>query len=102
MQLDDALIFRLEKLARLQLTDAERSSLKHDLNAILVMIDKLHEVDTSGVAPMIHVNSESSEGRPDKAEPALPVEQVLRNAPDTHETFFRVFNVLKGQQKQYE
>jgi aspartyl-tRNA(Asn)/glutamyl-tRNA(Gln) amidotransferase subunit C len=49
MQVDRPLILKLENLARLELSEAEREQLTGDLNKILAMVEKLEELDTSNV-----------------------------------------------------
>ena len=44
MRIDEPLILRLEKLARLQLSPSERNHIQKDLNAILEMVEKLWTV----------------------------------------------------------
>ena len=60
MQLDKELISRLEKLARLQLSDPEREKLTSDLQSMLDMVDKLRELDTTGVEPLIYLNDQGN------------------------------------------
>ena len=53
MEINDALILKLEKLSRLELNTDDRAVIKQDLKSILEMIDKLQEVDTEGEEPLI-------------------------------------------------
>lgn len=57
MKIDDQLISRLEKLAHLKLSDAERSNFKGDLNNILEMVEKLQELDLKDVEPLVYLLS---------------------------------------------
>src|ERR1700722_20362870 len=98
-------------LANLALTDEERAVMLRDLNSILDYIDRLNELDTSGVPPMAQVSDrygvgESKQGserfayasREDILEglrKSLPHEVALANAPDADEEFFRVPKVIE-------
>ncbi|MEO6038993.1 MAG: Asp-tRNA(Asn)/Glu-tRNA(Gln) amidotransferase subunit GatC [Saprospiraceae bacterium] len=95
MQLDNELISRLEKLARLQLSDSEREKLTGDLQSILDMVDKLRELDTTGVEPLIYLNDHGHVLREDELGDQLPVEQALQNAPKHDNQFFRVPKVIE-------
>jgi aspartyl-tRNA(Asn)/glutamyl-tRNA(Gln) amidotransferase subunit C len=68
-------------LARLALTDAERAKFARQLGDILHYVEKLKQVDVTGVEPMAHASPVFNVWAPDVACPGLPVEQALRNAP---------------------
>ncbi|HRI60140.1 MAG TPA: Asp-tRNA(Asn)/Glu-tRNA(Gln) amidotransferase subunit GatC [Saprospiraceae bacterium] len=95
MQIDTALISRLEKLARLQLGDAERAKLTGDLQHILDMVDKLRELDTTGVAPLVYLNEAADALRDDETANQLSQSEVLQNAPKHDGQFFRVPKVIE-------
>jgi aspartyl-tRNA(Asn)/glutamyl-tRNA(Gln) amidotransferase subunit C len=89
-------------LAHLELTDAERVRMLRDLNSILGYIDRLNELDTSGVEPMAQVATHSDSGqhfdyamRADEFVPCLPHEAAMGNAPQTDGTFFKVPKVIE-------
>jgi aspartyl-tRNA(Asn)/glutamyl-tRNA(Gln) amidotransferase subunit C len=93
-------------LAHLELTEVERARMLRDLNAILGYIERLNELDTSGVEPMAQVSTRyaapDSAGdpfayamRPDELIPCLPHEDAMRNAPQTDGTFFKVPKVIE-------
>lgn len=89
-------------LANLELTDAERLRMEKDLNAILDYIDQLSELDTSNVEPMAQVAQIAVSGgsstdalRSDELRDCLPRDLVLKNAPQSDGTFFRVPKVIE-------
>lgn len=91
MKVDQQLISRLEHLARLELTDAEREKLETDLNNILEMVAQLQSLDTTGIEPLVYINEEEQgRERADETGPQLNTAQALRNAPDHDENFFKV------------
>jgi len=68
-------------LARLSLTAEEEQKLSAQLNSILGYIEKLKEVDVSGVEPTAHAFPLVNVTRPDEIKPSLSNEDALRNAP---------------------
>lgn len=83
------------KLARLELSDAEKSRFTEQLNGILKYVEKLNELDTEGVEPTTHVLPVINVMREDQARPSWPLEEVLLNAPEEEDGQFRVPAVLE-------
>jgi aspartyl-tRNA(Asn)/glutamyl-tRNA(Gln) amidotransferase subunit C len=94
MELDNALISRLEKLARLQLADAERAQLGADLQNILNMVDQLQTLDTNGVTPLVYLNEQHNVLREDVVQQQITTEEALANAPKHDAQYFRVPKVI--------
>ena len=94
LSIDD--VKKVAKLARLSLPDDRLATLTSQLESILHYIDKLKQIDTAGVEPMAHALPVKNVLRPDIPEPALPLEQVLQNAPETDGPFFKVPKVIGG------
>lgn len=95
MKVDEQLILRLEKLARLKLSSSERSSFIGDLNNILGMIEKLQELDLDDVEPLVYINSDKMRLRQDKIKGRVSQNEALHNAPDQDGRFFKVPKVIK-------
>ncbi len=83
-------------LARLALTDEEMIAIGKDLKAILNHVDKLSEVDVTGVKPLASPHSHCSRLHDDMAEPPLAAKTVLDLAPATEGDFIAVPKVLTG------
>ncbi len=83
------------RLARLELTAEEKERMRAQIDSILSYIDKLNELDTSAVEPTSHVLPMINVFREDEVMPSLSQEEVLVNAPDRHELFFRVPRILE-------
>jgi aspartyl-tRNA(Asn)/glutamyl-tRNA(Gln) amidotransferase subunit C len=83
------------KLARLAITDAEKEKYSRQLSNILTYIEKLKELDTSRVEPTSHVLPMKNIFREDEVRPSLPREEILKNAPDRTEGFFRVPKIIE-------
>ena len=95
MQIDATLISGLEKLARLQLDEGEREKLTADLQGILDLVDKLRELDTTGVEPLVYLNEETDALRADEVADQLNRDEALKNAPRHDGQFFRVPKVIE-------
>ncbi|MCB0495490.1 MAG: Asp-tRNA(Asn)/Glu-tRNA(Gln) amidotransferase subunit GatC [Cyclobacteriaceae bacterium] len=94
MKITDELLDRIAHLARLEIKEEEREALKKDMDAILEWVDKLKEVDTEGVEPLVYMSHEVDSVREDIVENQLSQKEALDNAPDTDSTFFRVPKVI--------
>lgn len=83
-------------LARLELSDADVALYQRQLSDILDYFQKLQELDTSHIDPTSSVLPLSNVMRADEAGPALPLDEVVANAPDSDGEQFRVRAVLDG------
>lgn len=84
----------IAELARLALTDAEKTLFRSQLSAILEYAAILQRVDTSAIPPTATVLPLCNVMRDDVVQPSLPVEDVLANAPDAEDGCFRVTAIL--------
>jgi aspartyl-tRNA(Asn)/glutamyl-tRNA(Gln) amidotransferase subunit C len=85
-------------LANLTLSDAETAKLQADLDGILQHMDRLNEVDTTGVEPMSQVLFEAGESatlRADLPVPPLDNQAALANAPQPGAGYFKVPIVIE-------
>ncbi len=94
MTIDEQLISRLEQLARLELSGEEKTRLTGDLNNILTMVEKLQELDTTGVEPLIYINETVNVLREDEVKNQVSREEALKNAPKSDGTYFKVPKVI--------
>jgi aspartyl-tRNA(Asn)/glutamyl-tRNA(Gln) amidotransferase subunit C len=83
------------ELARLELTAAEKEQFIAQLNQILTYMEKLNELDTTGVEPTSHVIPLSNVLREDEVRPSLDREAVLQNAPEESHFFFKVPRIIE-------
>ncbi len=74
-------IDRIVQLARIALTPAEKETFSVQLSDVLVHIEKLKQVDVTGVEPTAHAFPLYNVWSDDITQPGLPVEAALRNAP---------------------
>ncbi|MDF2838090.1 MAG: glutamyl-tRNA(Gln) amidotransferase, subunit [Paenibacillus sp.] len=83
-------------LARLELSDAEKSKFADQLNAILKYAEKLNELNTDDIEPTSHVLPITNVMRDDVRKESLPIEKVLLNAPDEEDGQIKVPAVLES------
>ena len=84
------------KLARLALREDQLVKYAPQLGAILQYIEQINKIDESGVEPMAHALPLHNVFREDVVEPSLPLEKVLKNAPQTDGPFFKVPKIIGG------
>ena len=82
-------------LARLALTGAEQEKFSRQLDDILHYVEKLKQVDVTGVEPMAHASPVFNVWAADAARPGLPVAVALRNAPAQRDHMIVVPKVME-------
>lgn len=95
MQVDDALIDKLSRLAMLHFEAGEKEEIRKDLQEMIGFVDKLKELDTTGVEPLLHISAEVNALRGDVPGGMLTKQQALQNAPEHSDKFFLVPKVIK-------
>lgn len=78
------------KLARLELTDAEKEKFTKQLGDVLKYVEQMNEVDTTNVKPMAHAFDIVNVMREDKVVNEVSREELLKNAPEEENGFFKV------------
>lgn len=82
-------------LARLRFSDEDEVQMAEEMGRILEYVDKLNELDTTGVPPMSHVLDIHNVFREDDVEARINHEEALKNAPDADSDYFRVPKVIE-------
>ena len=95
MEVNDALIDKLANLARLQFDDKEKAGIKSDLQRMIQFVEKLNELDTAGVAPLLHMSDNINVLRDDEVKGSISSVEALKNAPVHDDQFFKVPKVIK-------
>lgn len=95
MAVDDDIVRRIARLARIAVADAEVEHLRGELNAILAFVEQLEEVDVTGVEPMTSVTPMAMKQREDVVSDGGDAEAVLGNAPVRQGDFFAVPKVVE-------
>jgi aspartyl-tRNA(Asn)/glutamyl-tRNA(Gln) amidotransferase subunit C len=95
MDIDKQTLQKIAHLSRLELDPSKEDKLKADLEEILNWVDKLNELDTDGVEPLINMSFEVNAFREDKIMEPLSQARGLYNAPDKEGDYFKVPKVLE-------
>ncbi len=95
MEVNDALVDKLAHLARLQFDAAEKEAIKNDLQKMIRFVDKLNELDTTGVKPLLHMSDRVNVLREDEISSSITRQEGLQNAANHDEQFFKVPKVIK-------
>ncbi|WP_411274648.1 Asp-tRNA(Asn)/Glu-tRNA(Gln) amidotransferase subunit GatC [Daejeonella sp.] len=94
MKIDLDTIEKVAHLARLEVKEEEKQGLLDDMNRILTFMDKLNEVNTENVEPLVYMNEEVNIFRDDEVKPTISRTEGLRNAPSQDGKYFRVAKVI--------
>ena len=94
MEVNDALVDNLAKLSRLTFNAQEKEIIKTDLQRMIEFVDKLKELDTTGVEPLMHMSDAVNVLREDKVQGSISREEALKNAPDSDGVFIKVPKVI--------
>ncbi len=95
MEVNDELVNNIAKLARLEFRDDEKDEIKIDLQKMISFIEKLNELDTTGVEPLLHLSENVNVLRDDQVKGSMTREDAFLNAPNHDEQFFKVPKVIK-------
>lgn len=95
MEINHDLIDHLAHLSRLRFDGAEKEAIRNDLGKMVAFVEKLQEVDTTGVAPLLHMGDSINMLREDRVEGMISPEAALLNAPVKDAAFFKVPTVIK-------
>ena len=94
MDINNETIDRLAELAKLEFSIIEKESLKKDLNSIISYFEKLNEVNTDNVEPLIFMTDEVNRLREDVVIQNTSKQEALLNAPAKDSDYFRVPKVF--------
>lgn len=95
-ELSEAAVRKVAKLSRLELDDAAIARAGEQLRAVLGYIDRLRELDLTGVEPMAHPLDSGNRADDDTPRAPLPTAALLKMAPATSGPFVKVPKVLGG------
>lgn len=95
MQVDEATVRHVARLARIKVSDEETTSLQRELTSILNWVEQLNEVDTSAVEPMTRSADRKLPRREDEVTAGEMADAIVQNAPLTEDHFFLVPKVVE-------
>jgi len=95
MDITNDMVDKLADLAKLEFNGEEKEKLKGDLNKIITFIDKLNELDTDRIEPLIFMSEEKNILREDEVKQIITHEEAMKNAPAKDSDYFRVPKFLE-------
>ena len=95
MNIDKETVEKVAHLARLELAEDEKEKMIADMNKILGFMDKLNEIDTSGIEPLVYMTDEINVTREDVIKQEVTHEEALLNAPKHDKDYFLVAKVIE-------
>lgn len=92
---DDKLIAKLSKLAKLKFDKKSGEKMKSDLSKILEFVDAISQINTDDIAPLIYMSDEVNVLRNDEIRNEVSQKEALKNAPQKDSDYFKVPTILK-------
>lgn len=94
MKITDEIVDHIAHLARLEFEGEKKDAIRGDMERIISFMEKLREVDTENVEPLIFMSDEINRLRKDELQEMLSQEEALKNAPKKDSDYFRIPKVL--------
>jgi aspartyl-tRNA(Asn)/glutamyl-tRNA(Gln) amidotransferase subunit C len=94
MKVTEEIVDHIAHLARLEFEGDKKVAIREDLQRIISFMDKLQEVNTDNVEPLVFMTDEVNRLREDEAISTLSQAEVLKNAPKKDSDYFRIPKVL--------
>lgn len=95
MNIDAKMVDTLAHLARLRFDDAERESIRTDMESMVAFVEKLQTVDTMGVEPLLFISDAANVFREDTVQGSVSRSEALLNSPVNDAVFFKVPKVIR-------
>ncbi len=95
MKISKEEVEKVARLARLEITDSEKTAFSEQLSSILSYVEQLKDLDTEGIEPTATVLDQTNVFRDDTVRPSLPVDRALANAPEQSGGYFVVPRILE-------
>lgn len=95
MSVDPKTLDKIAHLSRLELEESKKEKILEDMNKLVAFVDKLKEIDTTGVEPLVNMSSELNAVREDQVSGEVHPDEALKNGPVTDGTWFKVPKVIK-------
>ena len=95
MKIDDQMIEKISGLAYLEFAEEEKEKIRQDLEQILTFVEKLRELDTENVEPLVYLSDKTDVLREDIMIPTISNKEALLNAPEKSGCFFKVPKVIR-------
>ena len=96
MQIDESTVDKLANLAKLEFDAEAKKEIIKDLTRVLDFVEKLNELDTENIEPLVYMTDEKNVLRKDKVVQEITQQDALRNAPQKDSDYIIVPKVLNS------
>jgi aspartyl-tRNA(Asn)/glutamyl-tRNA(Gln) amidotransferase subunit C len=93
-KIDIKTVDEIAHLARLEFNDEAKGEILNDMNRMLAFVDKLNELNTDSVEPLIYMTKETNILREDEPVKTVTQAEALKNAPKKDSDYFKVPKVI--------
>ncbi len=94
-KIDIKTVEEVAHLARLEFNDEAKAGILNDMNRMLAFVDKLSELNTENVEPLIYMTDEKNILRNDVPEVTITQKEALKNAPKKDSDYFKAPKVIE-------
>ena len=94
MKITEEIVDHIAHLARLEFEGEKKEAIRKDMENIISFMEKLNEVPTDNVEPLIFMNDEVNKLREDVSEETITQREALKNAPKKDSDYYRIPKVL--------
>ena len=93
--IDTKTVDEIAHLARLEFENEAKQEIIKDMNNMLAFIDKLNELDTTNIEPLVYMTDETNAFREDEVKIEMTQQEALMNAPKKDSDYFKVPKVVE-------
>jgi aspartyl-tRNA(Asn)/glutamyl-tRNA(Gln) amidotransferase subunit C len=93
-KIDIKTVDEVAHLARLEFNEEAKAEIVNDMNRMLAFVDKLNELNTDNVEPLIYMTDEHNVLREDEPQQTITQKEALKNAPKKDSDYFKVPKVI--------
>lgn len=94
MQIDSKTVDKLAELAKLEFDENSKQEIIKDLNRIVSFVEKLNELDTSNIEPLVYLTEDTNIMREDEVKQVISQQEALKNAPKKDSDYIKLPKVI--------
>ena len=95
MKIDTKTVDEVAHLARLEFDEKSKPEIIKDMNNMLSFVEKLNELNTENIEPLIYMSDEVNILREDEVKSEMTQQEALMNAPEKDSDYFKVPKVVE-------
>ena len=92
---EENIVKEIAHLARLEFENENLKKMQADMNNMIGFVNKLNELNTEGVEPLIYMNEEENVLRSDEVKSEISQKEALQNAPKKDSDYFKAPKVIE-------